>query len=90
LESKLFSAVTGIDTDETGLHLYGERVFNLQRAILLREGWKPLESDTPKEKKHFKISWGESVRQISLVLHLCKKIDICTRGPIELACGYIQ
>lgn len=49
LESKLFSAVTGIDTDEAGLHQYGERVFNLQRAILLREGWKPKESDKPEE-----------------------------------------
>lgn len=47
LESKLFSAVTGIDTDEAALHQYGERVFNLQRAILVREGWEPGESDNP-------------------------------------------
>ncbi len=49
LESKIFSAVTGIDTDEVGLLLYGERIFNLQRAILLREGWKPLVDDYPQE-----------------------------------------
>jgi len=49
LESKLFSAVTGVDTDEAGLHEYGERLFNLQRAILLREGWRPRESDQPEE-----------------------------------------
>jgi aldehyde:ferredoxin oxidoreductase len=49
LESKLFSAVTGIETDETGLHEYGERIFNLQRAILLREGWRGKESDNPEE-----------------------------------------
>ena len=49
LESKLFSAVTDIETNEAELHEYGERVFNLQRAILLREGWTPIESDTPEE-----------------------------------------
>ncbi|MEE4353396.1 MAG: aldehyde ferredoxin oxidoreductase N-terminal domain-containing protein [Desulfatiglans sp.] len=49
LESRLFSAVTGVETDEKGLLLYGERIFNLQRAILLREGWKPLENDFPPE-----------------------------------------
>jgi aldehyde:ferredoxin oxidoreductase len=49
LESKLFSVVTGIDTDEAGLDLYGERIFNQQRAILLREGWKAKEDDAPSE-----------------------------------------
>lgn len=38
LESKIVSAVTGRDTDEAGLRRIGERVFNLQRAILAREG----------------------------------------------------
>ena len=49
LESRLFSAVTGIDTDEAGLLAYGERIFNQQRAILLREGWKAKEWDVPAE-----------------------------------------
>lgn len=49
LESRLFSAVTGIDTDERGLRAYGERIFNQQRAILLREGWKAKEGDVPAE-----------------------------------------
>jgi aldehyde:ferredoxin oxidoreductase len=49
LESKIFSAVTGIDTDEAGLLLYGERIFNLQRAILIQEGWKPKADDYPPE-----------------------------------------
>jgi aldehyde:ferredoxin oxidoreductase len=49
LESRIFSAVTGIDTDEPGLRLYGERIFNLQRAILLREGWKAKSDDYPPE-----------------------------------------
>ena len=49
LESKLFSAVTGIDTNEVELLVYGERIFNLQRAILIREGWKPKTDDYPQE-----------------------------------------
>ena len=49
LESRLFSAVTGIDTDEAGLLAYGERIFNQQRSILLREGWKAKEGDVPAE-----------------------------------------
>jgi len=47
LESKIFSAVTGVDTDEMGLLRYGERIFNQQRAILLREGWRAKLDDTP-------------------------------------------
>jgi len=47
LESRIFSAVTGIKTDEAGLRLYGERIFNLQRALLLRDGWKPKTDDEP-------------------------------------------
>jgi aldehyde:ferredoxin oxidoreductase len=38
LESKLLSAVTGHDFDEAGLRRVGERVFNLNRAIHLRDG----------------------------------------------------
>ncbi len=46
LESKLLSAVTGRDIDETGLYRIGERVFNLQRAVLVREGHQGREHDT--------------------------------------------
>ncbi len=49
LENRIFSAVTGIDTDEEGLYLYGKRIYNLQRSILLREGWKAKEDDYPPE-----------------------------------------
>jgi len=49
LESRYFSAVTGIDMDEAGLHEYGERIFNLQRAILIREGHRPRTDDAPAE-----------------------------------------
>ena len=49
LESKLFSAVTGIDTDAAELNQYGERIFNLQRSVLLREGRRPKVDDVPDE-----------------------------------------
>lgn len=49
LESRIFSAVTGIETDEGALNEYGERIFNLQRAVLLREGWRPKTDDVPRE-----------------------------------------
>jgi len=38
LESRLFSAVTGIEIDEASLYRMGERIFNLQRAALIRDG----------------------------------------------------
>jgi aldehyde:ferredoxin oxidoreductase len=37
LESKVLSAVTGEEVDEEGLYRIGERVVNMQRAILVRE-----------------------------------------------------
>ena len=45
LESKIFSVVTGIKTDTQDLHQYGERIFNQQRAVLLREGWRAKTDD---------------------------------------------
>jgi aldehyde:ferredoxin oxidoreductase len=47
LESRLLSAVTGRDIDEDGLNRIGERVFNLQRAILVREGHRGRDFDQP-------------------------------------------
>jgi len=47
LEAKLFSAVTGADAEQ--IDRYGERICNLQRAILLREGRKLPEADFPPE-----------------------------------------
>ncbi len=47
IEAKIFTAVTGINGAE--LDRYGERVFNLQRAIQLREGRKVPEADFPPE-----------------------------------------
>jgi aldehyde:ferredoxin oxidoreductase len=37
IESELYSAVTGNETDEEGFNRIGERVFNLERAVLTRE-----------------------------------------------------
>lgn len=45
LESKIVSAVTGKELDEDGLNRIGERVFNLWRAINVRDGHKGRESD---------------------------------------------
>jgi len=45
LESQLFSAVIGKETDEKELNYIGERIFNLYRAILLRDGRKGREDD---------------------------------------------
>ena len=45
LESKIFSAVTGNEIDEKGLYGIGERIFNLQRSILVREGHKGRDFD---------------------------------------------
>jgi aldehyde:ferredoxin oxidoreductase len=49
LESQICSAVTGKEVDEEGLYRIGERVFNLQRAILIREGRQGRADDTLEE-----------------------------------------
>ena len=52
LESKILSAVIGREFDEDSLNRIGERVFNLQRAILLREGHKALDDDKLPDNWH--------------------------------------
>ncbi len=49
LESQVCSAVTGIDMDEKDLNKLGERIFNLQRAVLAREGRKGRDCDKLEE-----------------------------------------
>ena len=49
LESQICSAVTGLEIDEDGLNKLGERVFNLQRAVLVREGHKGRKYDSIEE-----------------------------------------
>jgi len=45
LDSKMLLAVTGREMDEGELNTIGERIFNLQRAILAREGHRGRDSD---------------------------------------------
>ncbi len=45
MESQIFSAITGREMDKAGLNRIGERIFNLQRAIMLRQGWRGREDD---------------------------------------------
>lgn len=46
LESRILAAVLGNGTGEEALYRTGERIFNLQRAILVREGHRGRESDS--------------------------------------------
>jgi aldehyde:ferredoxin oxidoreductase len=50
--SQILSAVTAINVDEKGLSRIGERVFNLERAILVREGHRGREDDRLPEAWH--------------------------------------
>jgi aldehyde:ferredoxin oxidoreductase len=52
VESQILSAVTGEDTDEEALCRMGEKVFNLQRTIMVREGHKGREGDRLPEIFH--------------------------------------
>jgi len=52
IESRLCSAVTGRDVDELDLYKIAERVFNLQRAILVREGHRGRDFDSLEEFHH--------------------------------------
>ncbi|MFC1671386.1 aldehyde ferredoxin oxidoreductase C-terminal domain-containing protein, partial [Spirochaetota bacterium] len=54
LEGKIITSVTGRDFEKEPLLKIGERVFNLQRAILLREGRRPEKDDLLPEEWHTK------------------------------------
>jgi aldehyde:ferredoxin oxidoreductase len=49
IESRIISAVLGKEIDEKGLYQIGERVFNLHRAVMSREGYSGRESDMAPE-----------------------------------------
>jgi len=51
-EAEVYSAITGNETDEAELYRLGERNFNMQRAVLLREGWPGREGDRLMEHYH--------------------------------------
>lgn len=44
-EAQIYAAITGKATDDAALAKIGERIFNLQRAILLRQGWRGRKDD---------------------------------------------
>jgi aldehyde:ferredoxin oxidoreductase len=44
-EEEVYTAVTGKEIDTAGVARTGERIFNLQRAILLRQGWGGRQGD---------------------------------------------
>ena len=44
-EAQIYSAITGKEVDDEELAKTGERIFNLQRAILLRQGWGGRQGD---------------------------------------------
>mgnify|MGYP005628027041 CR=1 FL=1 len=83
LESRILSAVTGQEVSEAELYETGERVFNLQRAILAREGHRGRASDVlpeycferPVEYDHLNPeclvpgSGGEVISRKGAVLH---------------------
>jgi aldehyde:ferredoxin oxidoreductase len=52
IESSILSAVTGTRWSENDLYKVGERVLNLQRAILLREGHRAREEDVLHREWH--------------------------------------
>jgi aldehyde:ferredoxin oxidoreductase len=52
LESRLLSAITGLEINEDQLNGIGERVFNLQRAILAKESRAGRENDALMEYFH--------------------------------------
>jgi aldehyde:ferredoxin oxidoreductase len=45
LECRILSAVVGVEHSEADLYRIGERIFNLQRAVLLREGHRARTDD---------------------------------------------
>lgn len=51
-ETEVYSAITGKEIDETELYRFGERNFNLQRAVLLRQGRPGREGDRLLEHFH--------------------------------------
>ncbi len=67
LESKVLSAVTGNEVDEDGLHSIGERVFNLQRAIFVREGHQGREDDRLPDSWHTRPLAGDPANPECLV-----------------------
>ena len=58
IESKLFSAVTGIDVTEADMLKAGERIWNLQRAIMVRDGRRREDDTIPEYLFELPAIWG--------------------------------
>jgi aldehyde:ferredoxin oxidoreductase len=82
LENKIFSAVTGIETSEEDLYVYGKRIYNLQRSILLREGWKPKEDDYPPEYNFTEPMEMSSINPKMIVPGLTEEEPLSFRGNV--------
>jgi aldehyde:ferredoxin oxidoreductase len=67
LESKILSAVIGKEVDKQSLYGIAERVFNLQRAVLLREGHRARQDDHLPEEWYTKPLEGHAVDPECLV-----------------------
>jgi aldehyde:ferredoxin oxidoreductase len=52
LASQIFSAVTGREMDELEMERVGEKIFNQQRAALLRQGWGGRSGDILLKHQH--------------------------------------
>ncbi len=52
LESQIYSSITGKSVDETGLSRIAERIFNMQRAVFIRDGHKGREDDSIEERNY--------------------------------------
>lgn len=60
MESKILSAVLGKEVDEQSYYKIGEKAFNLQRAVLCREGHSGRLGDVLPESRHSQPITGES------------------------------
>ena len=79
LESKLLSAATGREIDEEGLNAIGERVFNLNRAVLVREGHRGIEDDTLPER-WYEIPLKADIANPELLVPVAGDEVVCRRG----------
>lgn len=87
LESQVLSAVTGNEVDEAGLYSIGERVLNLQRAILIREGHRGREDDKLPDEWHVRPLKANSTNIECLVPGRSGKVT-CRKGAVVDRAGF--
>ena len=88
IESRVISAVTGQQFNEQSFYQIGERVFNLHRAVMVREGHKGRESDTVSESCHTQPIEFEYANENLLVPGkdgeiISKKGEVLDKGKFE-------